>query len=297
MPRIRPIVFVGSSSEAKNIAQTFCTVLSDTADMMPWWLAPEFHVMENTLDSLIKAADKYDFGLFVFAPDDMIESRGQKEMSTRDNVLFELGLFLGRLGAGRTFAVIQGAQSKIDQIKIPSDLLGIHIPRYTYLDDSGLIASVNNAAVSIREAIQRRWKMDRKLQLARGWHYDNREKLFSMTLSSIRLEQNKERLSDEHFVIIIRKRDEHKDFDNDEKIIRGNVRKFPAFLQGDIILTADCKEYPGGFQEGDVIEAHLLIIPEGFDLKNYSTIHSMLRNGCELLESVGTTMRVSDYRG
>jgi predicted nucleotide-binding protein len=185
MPRLRPIVFVGSSSEARNIAQTFCTVLSDTADIMPWWLSPEFGVMQNTLDSLIKAADKYDFGLFVFAPDDMIESRGQKEMSTRDNVLFELGLFLGRLGADRTFAVIQGAQSKIDQIKIPSDLLGIHIPRYTYLSDSGLIASVNNAAVSIREAIQRRWKKDRKLKLAKGWHHDNENELFSILRFSI----------------------------------------------------------------------------------------------------------------
>jgi hypothetical protein len=112
-----------------------------------------------------------------------------------------------------------------------------------------------------------------------------------LTLSSISLEQNREGLSDEHFVIIIRKRDEHVDFENDEKIIRGNVRKFPTFLQGDIVLTADCKEYPGGFQEGDIIEAHLLIIPEGFDLKNYSTIYNMIKNDCELLESVGTTVK------
>src|SRR5260370_39343149 len=96
--KLLPKVFVGSSSEAKEIAEGFCKALYDDATMIPWWQANDFKPMHSTLEGLWEATARYDFGLFILTPDDRIESRGQEGYSARDNVLFELGLFLGRLG-------------------------------------------------------------------------------------------------------------------------------------------------------------------------------------------------------
>jgi predicted nucleotide-binding protein len=90
----KPKVFVGSSSEAKDVAKAFSKALKDVATMIPWWASPEFEAMETTLEGLIRACNFYDFGLFIMTPDDKVESRGEKQSSARDNVLFEMGLFL-----------------------------------------------------------------------------------------------------------------------------------------------------------------------------------------------------------
>jgi predicted nucleotide-binding protein len=50
----------------------------------------------------------------------------KKKPSPRDNVIFELGLFMGALTRTRTFVL---APSQVD-LKIPSDLLGVTFLRY-----------------------------------------------------------------------------------------------------------------------------------------------------------------------
>src|SRR5438132_413553 len=103
----RPRVFVGSSSEAekRGIPQAFSDILRRTgADVVPWYHAREFQEASVVIDGLRRAAEKYDFALFILTADDAIESRGERGFSARDNVLFELGLFLGVLGFERVRA-------------------------------------------------------------------------------------------------------------------------------------------------------------------------------------------------
>src|SRR4051794_13820750 len=104
---IKPTLFVGSSSEAFSVARQFATALDDVAHAIVWKDAPEFEPMRSTLDGLLTIADRYDFGVFIFTPDDEITSRGKKGHAARDNVVLELGVFLGRLGPDRTFAVVE----------------------------------------------------------------------------------------------------------------------------------------------------------------------------------------------
>ena len=60
---------------------------------------------KTTLDSLLAALEHSEFAIFALTADDKTEQRDRFGMTPRDNVIFELGLFLGRLGLGRTFMV------------------------------------------------------------------------------------------------------------------------------------------------------------------------------------------------
>jgi Predicted nucleotide-binding protein containing TIR-like domain len=86
------------------------------------WSQGVFEASSVVLDRLIKSLDTFNFGVFVFSPDDIVFMRGQECTVRRDNVVFELGLFVGRLGRERNFVVVPRGQS---DLKLPTDLLGL----------------------------------------------------------------------------------------------------------------------------------------------------------------------------
>ena len=106
--------------------------------------------VKETSESLTNSLDRFDFAVFVFTQDDEVATRGDMTLAPRDNVMFELGLFLGRLGKSRTF-IVRSSQP----VKIASDLLGITVMNYdTDRSDGNLRAAVSAACVPIREAIR-----------------------------------------------------------------------------------------------------------------------------------------------
>jgi len=86
----------------------------------------------------------------VVTPDDLISS-GSGEMSPRDNVIFELGIVLGRLGRSRTFIVMDEYDSSI---RLPSDLIGVTVARYRRANGGNLMTALAPAAFSIRDSIR-----------------------------------------------------------------------------------------------------------------------------------------------
>jgi predicted nucleotide-binding protein len=61
--KIKPKLLIGSSSEAKNRAEAFCTALNQDANAVPWWHSPEFRSGFSTMEALVDAVDVYDFGV------------------------------------------------------------------------------------------------------------------------------------------------------------------------------------------------------------------------------------------
>ena len=119
---MKPTLFIGSSTQRKSIAYGLKKMLSDCTDVTVWDEAPEFAMGESLLGSLIKVGEFYDFAILVFGKDDCTMMGGIPCPTVRDNVLFELGLFIGLIGRERAFWLSpRGANAPA----LPSDLDGI----------------------------------------------------------------------------------------------------------------------------------------------------------------------------
>lgn len=118
----KPMVFIGSSGEAKDIAHAIKKELELDLEAIVWD-EDIFELGEDTLTSLLKFVSVFDFAILVMSDDDLVRSRGWlKKAAPRDNVVFELGLFMGAMGKRRSFPVV--APPKKGRLKTPSDLLG-----------------------------------------------------------------------------------------------------------------------------------------------------------------------------
>ena len=143
-------MFVGSSSEGLEFARAIRVLLGDVAEITLW--NEGFFRPGNTfIDTLVNALPRFDFAALVLTGDDLIRSRDVDSFGPRDNVIFELGLFMGRLGRARTFLV---HQSGVD-IKIPTDLSGVTAAVYQWpRDDWNHQAAVGAACDSIRAVVR-----------------------------------------------------------------------------------------------------------------------------------------------
>lgn len=126
MGDFRPVVFIGSSVRYLPIAHAIQENWHHTADARVWDQGI-FEPSSTTLDSLIDTLDEVDFGVFVFGPEDLVKMRMSEHLVTRDNVVFELGMFIGRLGKRRSFIVMPHG---VVDFKLPTDLLGITTADY-----------------------------------------------------------------------------------------------------------------------------------------------------------------------
>ena len=158
----KPNVFIGSSREAIGIASGIQAQINRYAQVTPWY-AGAFEGNDYTMESLEKQLGKNDFGVFIFAPDDVAFYRGKFVLITRDNTLFEMGLFWGRLGRRRVFAIIPQEirecddlipGEKISEYHLLSDLQGLTLLRYEVRTDGNDEAAVAVACRSLIKAIQ-----------------------------------------------------------------------------------------------------------------------------------------------
>jgi CRP/FNR family transcriptional regulator, cyclic AMP receptor protein len=116
------LIFVGSSSEGMPLAQAVADELN-LPGQIRFWNENVFQPSEHTMESLERQLDESDFAILVLTPDDIVESRSMEKPAPRDNLILELGLFMGRIGRRRTLAIIP----KGSGLKVPSDLFGINL--------------------------------------------------------------------------------------------------------------------------------------------------------------------------
>jgi hypothetical protein len=149
---MRPSLFVGSSVESVRIAEAVQRHLQHVADVTPWNQIG-FLLNKPILDTLLKEVRRHDYAVFVFASDDVVRLRNRTLLVTRDNVMFELGMFISALGSERCFFLVPRIEKPF---RIPTDLAGITPAYYDPNSHGGDVSRyVGAACAEVAEAIRR----------------------------------------------------------------------------------------------------------------------------------------------
>lgn len=113
-------VFIGSSIQQESIAEEVAGWLEKEGIEANVWSEPGIFVPgQYTLDDLVKQSKSVDAAIFIFAEDDKIWYRNDIVNTVRDNVLFEYGLFCGRLSPENVIFIVRG------EPKLATDIKGI----------------------------------------------------------------------------------------------------------------------------------------------------------------------------
>lgn len=118
--RAKPRIFLASSSEARDWANALALLMArgNWALVLPWFFST-FEPGVPILASLVENTRDVQFAVILYTGDDTTESRGIVSDAPRDNMVFELGFFIAKLGAERVVLVCPR-----DAPKIPSDYAG-----------------------------------------------------------------------------------------------------------------------------------------------------------------------------
>ena len=147
---MEPSVFIGSSSEQIAIAEAVEVNLTPVAEISSW--KHSFTAGQAFYVELLRFKEKFDFAVMVLTPDDMVRSRGELYNAPRDNMIFELGLFLGSLGPDRVFVLID----ETVKTKLMSDYSGVAFLTYNgQRADKDYIQAVSPACVRMKQVITR----------------------------------------------------------------------------------------------------------------------------------------------
>lgn len=161
-----PRVFIGSSSNSSEYAVAIQMALQRDAICTPWHMGA-FELAESTLEGLLRNLHSSDFGIFVFAADDVTTIKGEVLHSPRDNVVFEAGMFTSYLGPERCFI----ATPMRSRIRIPSDLGGVTHGNFDETRDRDeLVAAVAPFAAQVRQRLS-------QLGAFRGTNWDRLREL------------------------------------------------------------------------------------------------------------------------
>ncbi len=156
MSERRPSVFIGSSAKGLPVAKKLQQNLDWACEVVIWYQGV-FGLSGGTLETLVNKAPEFDFAILVVTPDDMLVTAAagqskrvaQTQSCARDNVLIEIGLFIGVLGRERTFIVYD----RTAKIKIPSDLAGVTFADFEAHSSVNLESALGAASTKIENSI------------------------------------------------------------------------------------------------------------------------------------------------
>lgn len=164
----RPTIFIASSGESKFIADAVKANFDREADV-DIWTENIFKLNQGTLSTLMNRASYYDFFIAVFAADDKAVIRKKRKDVTRANVIFEFGLFLGRIGLNRTFFILE------EGVDLFSDWDGI--TKATFRRRDNMVAALGASCAQIRERMKVAERLDNftvlpSTSLALGYYHN-----------------------------------------------------------------------------------------------------------------------------
>lgn len=294
--RHKPTLFIGSSAASLRIVDNFVTALSDQVSCVPWNQVGTFNQEGTTtnFEAVRAAAFQFDFALFLVTQDDILymnaDESSTRKHCARDNILFEIGLFLGAIGQERVFLAMR--QTDCD-MRIPSDLLGVTMPRFDF-DESHReqsLASINATALGFKTAIARKGYLEFDIHLADGWGRERDPDRFEVALSGTRLREQKHLIRDRQLAIAVRLKDKYTNFEDDEGVVFSAAKSLPDTLE-DMFFKVEVSIFEHSPVAGkDRFQARVLLVPNGLNLEQFKSLREAKASGCRVAESVGSSAK------
>ena len=139
-------LFIASSSEALHLATKLRDKLLRSPDLdVKVWTDGIFAPGSTNIEALEDELERADFAVLLLSPDDRVLSRWRISKAPRDNLILELGLFIGAVGRHRAIMVYPRAA----RLKIPSDLLGVTPIKYSDMDMSAVAVELSGIITSL----------------------------------------------------------------------------------------------------------------------------------------------------
>ncbi|HEX7313771.1 MAG TPA: TIR domain-containing protein [Pyrinomonadaceae bacterium] len=133
---MKPKVFIGSSREALSVVRIVEDTLSATCDVFAWDTNP-VKPSQYLFEGLLEISESVDFAILILSPDDQLNHRENQYNAPRDNVIFEAGLFMSKVGRERVFLL----SAEGENLKYPTDIAPIQRVSYEDLEQSLLSAT------------------------------------------------------------------------------------------------------------------------------------------------------------
>jgi hypothetical protein len=152
----KPLLFIGCAREEIELAEDFQVLLNEVADVKIWDYQT-FFPGEHPLESLRRELLHTDFALLLITPDDKVTKRKMKGFTARDNIIFELGLFMGVQGPMRAISVVvtKKVGRTVKKVLMPGDLAGLTQILLTIEAKQDNSSAIRKACTEVKNAIKR----------------------------------------------------------------------------------------------------------------------------------------------
>ncbi len=140
---IRAVIF--SSREGLTAAHALKGHLQAEFEVIVW-NENAFPLTENFLEGALHVLDAADFAILLLTRDTFIHQRQSVQQAPRDNLVFEAGLSLARLGKKNTLLVVEN----VDEIRLPDYLTGITPAYFCSQTNSDLHQALGSAAGALK---------------------------------------------------------------------------------------------------------------------------------------------------
>ena len=150
-------IFIASSGKSRDWAtdlqESLDRITSDNFEFEVWH-QDIFQPSSFVLIDLVRKAASSSAAIFIFGPDDQIEINNQIKSITRDNVIFELGLFTGHIGLDKVILI---TPKDNENYRLMTDADGLTTLRFSFKahSDGNRIAALGPTANRIKRHIEK----------------------------------------------------------------------------------------------------------------------------------------------
>lgn len=144
-------IFIASSERAHTFAKMIRTSVNDDEHYSAetWKDALSSSGAQSKIEALEAWVKIYDYAIIIFTKADLLSKEAGNDSRSRDDCVFEAGLFMALLGRQRCMLL-----SSVETSDLPSDLGGITLMRFKEPDDLANYDKCRQAVDAAAEAIQ-----------------------------------------------------------------------------------------------------------------------------------------------